>query len=208
MEMNLEKLNKILNNSQNVYHGHGTSGDDIITSIFDNGLRCSHGSMYFTTCALGKGGELDNEVLDTMNNWPHLQADKIVIISLPIKYNILDAMPLGTYNLGTNAFYYDVEGNDKLSQGKYVMPEFIVGCYDSNTKTFEKNNKYYELLPQEEQDKLFERVKENYVQTLEDACGLDYYKEVLKNLPEWEFPLTDEECETLIKNDNTPKMYI
>lgn len=202
-------FNIIFNNTNNCYYGHGTRGNvDKINSIFNNGLRCSNNSMYFTTCNLGFGGEIEDEFCEMMDNWPHLEADKIVVISLPKKLHILDILDLGTYNQATNAFCYEVAGKENLTQGKYVMPEFILGCYDATTKTFEKNNKYYELLPQEEQDKLFEKVKENYAQTIEDACGLEYYKEVLKNLPEWEFPLTDEECETLTKNDSTPRMYI
>jgi len=64
------------------------------------------------------------------------------------------------------------------------------------------------LLSEEEQKKVIDTIKKNYAQTIEDACGLETYKEVLKELPEWEFPLTDEECESLIKNDSTPRMYI
>ena len=207
--MNLENINIILNNNKNCYHGHGTNGDDnVISSIFNNGLRCSNNSMYFTTCTLGIGGEIDDEIYDKLNNWPHQDADNVVIVSLPIKYNILELPELGTVHSGYDAFCYSVENNENLLQGKYVKPEFIVGCYNARTKEFKKNDKYYELLSQEEQKKLFEQVKENYAQTIEESCGLEFYREVLSNLPQWQFPLTDEECENLVKNDSSSKLYI
>lgn len=198
MQFNLENMNNILNNNQNAYYGHGTNGDiDTINSIFNIGLRCSHGSMYFTTCVLGRGGELGNDIFEMLNNWPHLEAEKIIIVSAPIKYNILDTASLHTYHLAANAYCYQIEG-----RGNFVMPEFVVGCYDAKTKTFSQNTKYYELLPKEEQTKLFEQVKKNYAETIENACGLEYYKGLLEELPGWEYPLTEEETHNLINSDS------
>ena len=55
-------FNIIFNNTNNCYYGHGTRGNvDKINSIFNNGLRCSNNSMYFTTCNLGFGGEIEDE---------------------------------------------------------------------------------------------------------------------------------------------------
>jgi len=206
MQMNLQKMNELLNNSQNCYHGHGMNGDNIkIDSIFDKGLRCSHNTMYFTTDPLGIGGDIDFE---KMNNWPFLKADYMIVIATPINFNIVESSNLYTHEKGFDAFCYDYEGDEYSSNGKYVLPELIVGCYNVKEKTFKKNNKYYELLPEEEQKKVFDIIKKNYANIIEDSCGLDYYREIIKNLPGWEFPLTEEECENLIKNDSTPKMYI
>lgn len=204
--MDLESINNLLNNKNNCYHGHGTNGDrKKINSIFNRGIRCSHGTMYFTTDPIGIGGDID---FDKMNNWPFLDADYIVVVSTPIKFNILELSEYYTYQKGFDAFSYDYEGDEVLSQGKYVLPELIVGYYNVKDRTFEKNNRYYELLSVEEQKKVMDTIKKNYAQTIEDACGLETYKEVLKNLPLWEFPLTDEECESLVKNDSTPRLYI
>ncbi|MBE6139620.1 MAG: hypothetical protein E7174_03900 [Firmicutes bacterium] len=206
MKMDLNSINKLLNNKDNCYHGHGTNGDrNKINSIMNKGIRCSHDTMYFTTDPIGIGGDID---FDKLNNWPFLKADYIIVVSNPIRFNILELSELYTYQKGFDAFCYDYEGDEVLSQGKYVLPELIVGCYNVKEKTFEKNNRYYELLSEEEQKKVIDTIKKNYAQTIEDACGLETYKEVLKELPEWEFPLTDEECESLIKNDSTPRMYI
>ena len=125
------------------------------------------------------------------------------MIAYVIKYNILDTPSLGTYNLSTSAYCYEIDG-----KGNFVMPEFIVGYYDVNTKTFNKNPKYYELLTEDEKKRLFEKVKLNYVKTIEDACGLDYYKEVITNLPGWDFPLTENEVTSLMQKDNGHQTHI
>lgn len=206
--MNLEDLKKILNNNENGYYGHGTNGDEVvINSIFKNGLRCSHGSMYFTTCVFGRSEDIDESIYEQLNNWPHLEADKVIILSMPIKYNILESPGIGTYQQGSYAFCYDVDGNENLAPGKYVMPEFVIGCYNAQTKEFERNSKYYELLSQEEQKKVFEQVKKNYVKTLEEACGLEIYRDMLKILPQFKFPLTDEECEKLVNAEPNHKIH-
>ena len=78
-------------NKENAYYGHGTNGDDeIINSIFNNGLRCSHESLYYTSMNLGMGSEtLFDSQKELLNNWPHLNAKRIVIASIPLKYHIV-----------------------------------------------------------------------------------------------------------------------
>ena len=204
MELSKQNINEVLNNGSNAYYGHGTNGDmNIINSIFNIGLRCSHGSMYFTTCTLGKGGEMDDDIIKMLNKWPHLSAEKVVIVSEPIKYNIIDSPSLGTYHLTTNAYCYEIEG-----KGNYVMPEFLIGYYDAPTKTFNKNPRYYELLSEEEQKILFDKVKLNYFNTIENACGIEYYREIIKDLPEFEFPLTDDEVASLMSRKSDHKIHV
>ena len=55
-------FNQIFSNEENIYLGHGTSvdNDKVIQSIMENGLRCSHGSLYFTSVLLGIGGYQKN----------------------------------------------------------------------------------------------------------------------------------------------------
>jgi len=207
--MNLEDLKKILNNNENCYYGHGTNGGKaVIDSIFKNGLRCSNNSLYFTSCVFGRPEDIDESIYEQLNNWPHLEAEKVVIVSLPVHFHILETPGLGTPKQAYDAFCYRVTDNEIVSQGKYVMPEFIVGCYNAQTKEFERNSRYYELLSSEEQTKVIEQIKKNYAQTLEEACGLEYYKELISKLPQFQFPLTDEECEKLTNVEPEHRIYI
>ena len=72
------------------------------------------------------------------------------------------------------------------------MPEFIVGYYDARNDSFIQNPRYYENLQEHEQNELFNQVKENYFNIINDSWGIEEYKEVLKNLG-WRFGLTEEE---------------
>lgn len=192
------KINNILNNQNNMYFGHGTGTEDreVIESIMNNGLRCSHGSLYFTSVALGIGKQIPDEEIEMLKKWPHKDSKIVVIVSLPYKYKIIDVAGSGTYNQGDAAFYYipNEETRNKycLTNSPYVMPEFIVGYYDSRTDSFTNNPKYYENLSYDEQINLFNRVKENYFNIIDDGWEIDEYKEVSKILG-WSFGLTDEE---------------
>jgi len=195
----MDNFKRIFNNCENGYYGHGTNGDkNVIDSIFKYGLRNSHGSLYYTTISLGPGNQLDESVFDELNNWPHLGAKKIIIISLPLKYHIFDNVSIGTYLKSVEAFSYipsdDVKNREPLLiDGSYTMPEFVKECYDAQTKEFIDNPKYYEHLSDEEQRKLFETVKYNYIKTLDESCGILEYKDIISHLPYYEFPITDDD---------------
>ena len=205
----MENINLIMNNPNNCFYGHGTNSDDNkrIESIFINGLRCSHDSMYFTTCTLGQGNQMGKDVEELIMNWPHLSAKKIVIVSLPIKFHIIGAGP--SFNHQYSAFYYtpDEAQREKynLTNSNYVMPEFILGCFDVEKDLFIENEKYYERLTNEEQMNIFNKVVNNYINIIEDTWGLEEYKEVISELPGWEFPLTDEQYNSLFNKDNYKK---
>lgn len=53
-------INKVLNNVENLYYGHGTGNinNEVIQLIMNNGLCCSHGSLYFTSVKLGRGSNI------------------------------------------------------------------------------------------------------------------------------------------------------
>lgn len=189
-------INSILNNENNEYLGHGTGTDDkeIIKSIMTNGLRCSHNNLYYTTIGLGLGRQISEESINLLKNWPHKDSKIIIIVSMPLKYKILDSIGLGTYNKGNAAYYYKYKENDN---SPYLMPEFVYGYYDSKKDEFIINPKYYENLTEEEQEKLFTKVKQNYLDILNEGCGIEKYKSLLsedifKNNG-WIFPLTEEE---------------
>ena len=191
-------INNVLNNEENMYYGHGTGIDspEITNSIIKNGLRCSHGSLYYTSVALGIGNHIEKEEIDMLKNWPHKNSKIIIIVSLPIKYKILDNPSIGTYNMADAAFYYIPNENIRkeydLTNSPYVMPEFIAGYYDANNDSFTPNLRYYEKLSKEKQEKLFKQVKQNYLNIIEEGCGIEEYQAILADLG-YEFPLTQEE---------------
>ena len=195
-------INKILNNPDNMYYGHGTGTDSqkVIDSIIKNGLRCSHGSLYYTSVALGFGTKIAEEEKEMMKKWPHKASNIVVVVSLPIKYKIVESYDLKTYNMADAAFYYtpskEAREQYELTNSPYVMPEFIIGYYDARTDSFFHNPRYYERLSQSDQIELFSQVKQNYFDTIEEGCGIDYYQEVLADLG-YELPLTTEEVKAL-----------
>lgn len=191
-------LTTSMSNSENGYYGHGTGVNQKgVNSILHNGLRCSHNAMEFTTIPLGIGGSISKEVIKLFDNWPHCNYQNIIIVSLPIVFNILDAPSLGTYNERYGAFCYipSVEAQKKydLTNSRYIMPEFILGCYNAKSKRFKYNVKYYEFLPEDEKEKLFDKVRENYVQIISEGCGIQEYKEIIEDLAGWTFPLSEDE---------------
>jgi len=158
-------INEIFNNPNNIYHGHGIGPETMekIQSILNNGLRCSHGSLYYTSVALGMGQNIDDSVNGLLKKWPHKDSNIIIIISLPNKYRILDSPGIGTYNLGDAAYYYipslELQEQFSLTNSPYVMPEFVMGYYDAREDSFTMNSNYYEYLTQDQQDGLFLRIK-------------------------------------------------
>lgn len=202
-------INKVLNNQNNIYFGHGTGVEnkELIDSIMNDGLRCSHGSLYFTSVTLGIGTQIKDSEKELLKNWPHKDSKIIIIISLPLQYKIIDAMGMGTYNKGDSAYYYTPDEklrveNPFLTNSPYVMPEFIVGYYDARSDSFAPNPKYYEYLSSREQKDLFDKVKSNYFNIIDDAVGIDEYKEIAKSIG-WNYALTEEE-EQQFKSFKTP----
>lgn len=195
-------INTILNNPNNMYYGHGTGTSDkeAIDSIMKNGVRNSHGAFKYTRVPLGIGTKIQDSAYQMMRKWPHKESDIVVVISLPLKYIIIESPDLGTRNMAEAAFNYIPDEAsreaEELTDSPYVIPEFVVGYYDARTDSFFHNPKYYEKLPQSEQDKLFDRVKQNYFDTIEGGCGIEYYQQALTYI-EKEFPLTTAEVDTL-----------
>ena len=195
--MNKEEISEIFCNSNNMYYGHGTSSADNMESIFSTGLRCSRRAetIYFTTIEMGKGNEnLFLEHKEILDNWPHQNCENIIIISVPAKYqNILPDGMIGQVAL--------IDLKYKPNKTGYLKPEFIKGMYNAKDGSFIDNPKYYENLPQEDQDKLFAEVKQNYIdkvknQLLRTGSTFEKYSKgaELRGLGT---PLTDEEIKQL-----------
>ena len=209
-------LNKIMDNENNMYYGHGTGGNgstEIVNSIMENGLRCSRGSLYYTSNVLCKGNKVNSDIIETLKNWKHMESKLIIIVSLPIKYNIC------FQEIENSAFYYIPSSKQqekyKLTNSEYVMPEFIRGYYDAINDTFVSNPKYYEFLSNSEQEELFDQVKLQYIKNINQVFGdLESYQEMLNNLPGWEYPLNNSDvekakktnCFNLLKNLNIDKI--
>lgn len=192
---NMEK--NIFDNSSNDYYGHGIgkNNENVVKSIFSNGLRCSHGSLYYTTIEFGMGSTtLFNEQLETLNNWKHKGSTQIVIASLPLKFQLF-VNPL-QYDKEA-AYYTKMEDEEAkkldLAPGKYLRPEFIKGMYDAETGIFTSNDKYYENLPVEEQNVLFGEIKKNYIDLIKEyGYSLEEYKEMVEQYGV-KFPLSKDE---------------
>lgn len=205
------EINKILNNTQNMYFGHGTRTEDskVIQSIMKYGLRCSHGSLYFTSIALGIGSQIAESEQEMLKKWPHNDSKIIVIVSLPLQYKIVDLVGTATYNQGDAAFYYIPDEvtrkNFSLTNSPYVMPEFIVGYYDARNDSFTSNPIYYENLQEHEQSNLLNKVKENYFNIIDSSWGIEEYKEVTKELG-WDFGLTEEELKNFQRGKQELKL--
>lgn len=198
----------IMNNSENIYYGHGTGTDEAekLTSILTYGLYCRYGDLGYTACVLGTGNNIGEETTQMLKKWPYMSSSKIIIISLPKKFNILDSFSMGTHQKGNAAFYYSPDENQRqvngLNDGYYVMPEFILGYYDSVRDEFYRNQIYYELLPDAALNELLDMVKRNYLRILEESCGIEKYREFINTISDWKFPLSDKELmDYLGKND-------
>lgn len=211
----MKTLKDFFNNNKNIYYGHGTgnaTSQSAINNIFEHGLRCSNKTLDDTSCSLCLGNPSDEEFKDVkhhLNNWPHKSSTKIIIVSLPYELEIIEGGVL--YKQRDSAFYYvpDEEKRTKyeLSETNYIRPEFVMGCYDSESQEMIINPKYYEIQPQEKQNEIINEVKQNYMQIIEDIFGLSDYIEVLESLNR-KSPVTEDEVNNFFAsslNNKNPK---
>lgn len=197
---NIIELESKFSNESNAYYGHGTGANnpEIIESIFKNGLRCSHEQLDFTTIPFGQGSTtLFEESKEEMNNWKHKGSKQIIIASLPLEYHLLDIIGTPLYGKRQAAFYYSVlqEQSSKLgiSPGLYLKPEFVMGVYNANQEDFISNERYYENLPEEEQVKLMNEIKKQYINVLkESGFTFSEYAQILQ-VSNMKNPLTEDE---------------
>ena len=147
---------------------------------------------------LGKGSNtLFKEKEELMNNWEHKDSKHIIIASLPEAFHHLDIMGTPLFQKRHAAFYNNIlpEEATKLgiAPGLYLKPEFIMGMYDAKKKDFVENDRYYENLPVEEQKKIFEDVKKQYIDIISHSdFTLTEYAQVLEDIG-LKSPLTPEE---------------
>lgn len=147
---------------------------------------------------------LFDESESRFENWGH-RSTKIIIVSLPSKYTVIHPMAGDLEKIGPQAFYDYITTEEaaklNIQPGIYLKPEFVMGIYDSKSKTFINNEKYYEKLSLEEQTALFEQVKENYIQEIKSMdMDLEEYVEMIEQIG-WESPLSKEEIEEGTKSE-------
>lgn len=179
-------------------HGIGAYDENVIKSIFENGLRCSHNELYWTVLEFGKGSDsLFREKEELMDNWEHKGSKHIMIASLPEVFHLLDVKGTALFQKRHAAFYNNISPEEArklgIAPGLYLKPEFIMGMYDAEKKDFLVNDKYYENLPEEEQKRVLDEVKQQYIDTIEHSdWTLAEYAQILEDVG-IECPLTQEE---------------
>lgn len=202
--MEISEIAKKFANIENMYYGHGIGGrnDEIVKSIFKYGLRCSHNELYKTTIEFGTGSEnLFGDIEPIMSNWEHKGSTQIIIASLPERFHHLDIIGTPMYQKRQAAFYNSISNEQAqefgISPGLYLKPEFVMGMYDAKTKEFRANDRYYENLPEEEQKRILDEVKRQYIEIIKQSgWTIAEYSEILKDT-EIPFPLTAEEILSL-----------
>lgn len=198
--MELKDIKKEFANQANQYYAHGIGAYDenIIKSIFENGLRCSHNELYWTVLEFGKGSDtLFEENEELLDNWEHKGSKHIMIASLPEVFHLLDVKGTPLFQKRHAAFYNTISPEEAsqlgISPGLYLKPEFIRGMYDANKKDFIENDRYYENLPEQEQKRVLDEIKQQYIETIEKSgWTLEEYVQILEDI-DMEFPLTQEE---------------
>lgn len=175
----LEQLEPLLSETGYIWFGHGTgrmgNSDEVVDSIFREGLRTKDNSLYFTAIGLStptpelkkQYKELDlpeptiERLKNQFNNWEHLDSKKIIIARIPTEYvnNMGDRSDREGEMFG--AFY-----NQKLQpNGKktnYLSPKFIVGCFDVEKQAVRLNKNFEQTLSEE----TIEQLKSGYEEAL------------------------------------------
>ena len=177
--------NEIFKNDNNIYfaHGSGTDKQEIIDSIIEDGLRCNHGALQFTSIYLGTKQNVLDYGKDILENWSYKNSGTVFVLGLPKYFCIADRDELNTAKKQYLSFCFmptDKEIEEKhLLKKLHIYKEFIIGYYNSNTNEFTKNNTYYELLSSEEQIEFLTKIRNNYLEIIKESCELDKYKELV-----------------------------
>lgn len=165
--MKLEDVKDILTNPDFAYYLHGTGcGDNdyqkgVILSIFEKGLRASHGAMYWTTVCYGTGDDVKNgwnEMVDDMNHWKHLDSKNIIIVRFPLKYLIQGADD--SFGEKDYAIYNEIINPETDQITRFINPKMVVGCYSATTGEFLVNPNFEKELSPETEKMLNEKYEE------------------------------------------------
>lgn len=162
--MNIEDAKELLRDERFLYFGHGTGragdSDEVVQSIFRQGLRAKDNSLYWTSNELGQGGAISWEKLkEILDTWEHMDSKKIILIRLPIEFvNVIGNEPDAAEQL--HAFYVQngIRGNGR--EQNYVNTKFIIGCYNVDEQMIEINPNFEQELTEETLESLREGLEE------------------------------------------------
>lgn len=154
--MTLEELEPILAESGYMCLGHGTgrkgNDDEIVDSIFSEGLRTKNNSLTLTTIGLSTPTpELKQQyaeygipeptidgLKEQLNHWQHLDSQKIILARVPTEYinqlgdrSDLDGEMYGAFMVE------EIQSNGKTTN--YLDPRYIIGCYDVEKQAVRMN---------------------------------------------------------------------
>lgn len=178
--VSLDSLQDVLSESGYLCFGHGTgrtgNSDEVVNSIFQEGLRTKDNSLYFTTIGLSTptpeliaqyqelGMELPtmNGLKQQFNNWSHADSKKIIIVRIPTEYvnEAADRSDIGGERYG--AFMTEeIDANGKTTN--YLDPKFIIGCFDVETQMVKLNKSFEKELS----ESTIKQLKEKYKKVLQ-----------------------------------------
>lgn len=176
----LEQLEPLLSESGYMCYGHGTgrmgNSDEIVDSIFSEGLRTKDNSLYFTTIGLstptpelkeqykelGLPEPSIEDLKKQFNNWQHQDSKKIIIARIPIEY--INSMGDRSDRDGEmfGAFYIEELQPDGKTTN-YLDSRFIVGCFDVEKQAVRLNKNFERTLSPE----TIEKLRKGYKKALE-----------------------------------------
>ena len=176
----LEQLEPLLSESGYMCFGHGTgrkgNSDEVVDSIFNEGLRTKNNSLYYTTIGLSTPTpELKKQLKEIgipeptledlkkqFNNWQHLDSKKIIIARIPTEYinKAGDRSDLDGEMFGA---FYTQKQQPNGHKTNYLDSKFIVGCFDVDKQAVRLNKNFERTLTLE----TIEQLKENYKKTVE-----------------------------------------
>lgn len=162
--VSLEQLESILKEEGYLCLGHGTgrrgNSEEIVDSIFKQGIRTKDGSLYYTTIGLDIPS---TEVLkEKLNNWQHQDSKKVILARIPTEYiNMLgESGDLDGERFGA----FTVERVDDTGKAiSYLDPKFIIGCYDVEKQMVRLNRSFERTLS----ETTIQQLRQNYIKAVE-----------------------------------------
>lgn len=176
----LEQLEPLLSESGYMCYGHGTgrkgNSDEVVDSIFNEGLRTKNNSIYYTTIGLstptselkeqfkeiGMPEPTIEDLKKQFNNWQHQDSKKIIIARIPTEYinKAGDRSDLDGEMFGA---FYTQKQQPNGQATNYLDSKFIIGCFDVDKQAVRLNKNFERTLTPE----TIEQLKENYKKTVE-----------------------------------------
>lgn len=194
--MTLEELAPLLSESGYMCFGHGTgrkgNSDEVVDSIFSEGLRTKNNSLYYTTIGLTTPTPENKELLKEIgmpeptieglktqfNNWQHQDSKKIIIARVPTEYinklgerSDLDGEMYGAF------YIQELQPNGQATN--YLDPKFIVGCFDVEKQAVRMNKRFERTLSEQS----IQQIKSAYKKTVEKTkARLESQQQMFSNV--------------------------